>query len=228
MIKAVLFDLDGTLLNRDASLRSFAEDQYERFAEFFQPIPKQQYMERFITLDNRGYTWKDKVYEQLIQEFELHSISAENLLQDYISNFKLHCMAFPNLHEMLGQLKAQGYQMGIITNGKGQFQMDNIIALGIEQVMDTILVSEWEGISKPNPLIFERACAKLGVAATECVFIGDHPENDVLAAKDMGMVGVWKVDTHWERPNADYLVNDLLEIPDLLRRLFNNQTNLLR
>lgn len=45
---------------------------------------------------------------------------------------------------MLEELKSSNFLLGIITNGYGQFQMDNIKALGIEQYFDVILVSEWE------------------------------------------------------------------------------------
>ena len=60
VIKAALFDLDGTLLNRDASVQLFIEQQYERLKAVLGCIPKEQYITRFIQLDKRGYVWKDK------------------------------------------------------------------------------------------------------------------------------------------------------------------------
>lgn len=55
VIKAVLFDLDGTLLNRDESVKMFIERQYDRLYKLVGHIPKEKYMSRFIELDNRGY-----------------------------------------------------------------------------------------------------------------------------------------------------------------------------
>lgn len=78
---------------------------------------------------------------QIVNEFDIKT-TAEELLNDYVRNFHHHCIAFPNLFKMLHQLKSPKYKLGIITNGKGQFQMDNIIALGLEKIMDIILVSE--------------------------------------------------------------------------------------
>lgn len=219
MIKTILFDFDGTLLNRDASLVSFIEDQYERFRHFVDHIPKQLYINRFIELDNRGYTWKDQVYMQLVDEFNIQNISADELLNDYIRNFHHHCVAFPNLLKMLHQLKSQKFKLGIITNGKGQFQMDNIVTLGLEKVMDTILISEWEDIKKPNPEIFHRALQKLQVNAFESVYVGDHPKNDIKAAKDVGMTAIWKKDTQWENVSADYRIDDLLELPNIINKM---------
>ena len=213
MIKAVLFDLDGTLLNRDASVHSFVEEQYSRLKHKLSHIDKDKYVERFIELDNRGYVWKDKVYQQLVEEFDI-PICADELLEDYLQEFKHHCMPFDHLHSMLQQLKTKGLKLGIITNGYGQFQLDNIKALEIENEFESILISEWEGVKKPDPLIFQRALANLGVVAEECLFVGDHPINDVMAAQQVGMTGVWKKDQFGEEQKieAHYIVNDLLEI----------------
>ncbi|WP_277678221.1 HAD family hydrolase [Gracilibacillus dipsosauri] len=212
MIKAVLFDLDGTLLDRDASVRRFIDLQYDRFEHFLDSITKKEYIERFLQLDNRGYVWKDKVYQQMIKEFEIIGISWEELLQDNISEFKYSCIPFPHLIEMLEELKTRNIAIGMITNGRGQFQMDNIQALGIEKYFDSILVSEWEGMKKPNPNIFLKALQDLEVNPEESLFIGDHPENDVIAATAVGMKGVWKKDKPWKHATTEYTIDDLLEI----------------
>lgn len=215
-MRAVLFDLDGTLLNRDASVKVFVEKQYERLQNVVGHISKQRYIERFIELDQRGYVWKDKVYAQIVQEFAITKMTAEQLLEDYLHEFKYSCVAFPNLLEMLESLKNAHYRLGIITNGYGQFQMDNIKALQIEHYFDIILVSEWEGIKKPDERIFLKALNQLQVAPCESVFVGDHPENDVRAAKQVGMKGIWKKDAGWEEVLADVVIEDLLELVPVL------------
>lgn len=76
-----------------------------------------------------------------------------------------------------------------------------------------ILISEWEGIKKPDPRIFNVALKQLQVSPNEAIFVGDHPENDVKAAQDVGMKGIWKRDALREDVEADYIVDGLLEIP---------------
>ena len=211
-MKAILFDLDGTLLNRDASVKVFVERQYERLHNYVGHIEKAQYVSRFIELDQRGYVWKDKVYTQLIQEFAITNITTDKLLEDYLREFKNSCVAFPNVTEILEALKKSDYKLGIITNGFGQFQMDNIRALQIEYYFDVILVSEWAGMKKPDERIFFKALEQLQVSPDESVFVGDHPENDVKAAKQVGMKGIWKKDAGWNEVLADAVIDDLLEL----------------
>lgn len=215
IIKAVLFDLDGTLLNRDASVKHFIESQYDRLIEYLSHIPQEQYISRFLELDNKGYVWKDIVYQQLTEEFYINLITWEALLQDYMEQFHKNCIPFPNLKQTLTQLKSKSIRIGVITNGLGQFQMDNIRALGIESLFDVILISEWEGIKrikKPNQAIFRKALSELGVAPHESIYIGDHPINDVKAANNAGMISVWKRDDAWSCDDADFIIDDLSEV----------------
>lgn len=222
MIKTVIFDLDGTLLNRDESVKLFINAQYDRLNKVVGHIPRENYVTRFIELDSRGYVWKDKVYQQLANEFEITDITWEELLQDYICEMKNNCVPFPNLIGLLIELKRRNYRLGIITNGKGQFQMDNIKALGIEDFFDTILVSEWEGIKKPDPEIFKRALKQLNVSPNISIFVGDHAVNDVKAAQNAGMIGIWKKDIQWSKVEADFIINDLAELPFVIDNINNN------
>ncbi|HSP21693.1 MAG TPA: GNAT family N-acetyltransferase [Planococcus sp. (in: firmicutes)] len=216
MFKAALFDLDGTLLDRDRSVASFIEVQYDRFPEELGHIPKERYVQRFIELDARGYRWKDRVYQQLIEEFSITDISWEIMLADYVSRFKNHCMGFPGLEEMLRNLEKSGIQLAIITNGPGQLQMDSIRALGIEAYFRVILVSGIEGVSKPDPRIFEKALGTLGVKAHEAVYIGDNPDNDIAAAKAVGMSAIWMENPYGQAPSADFSITHLQQLPALI------------
>ncbi|CAH1216886.1 N-acetylmuramic acid 6-phosphate phosphatase [Paenibacillus plantiphilus] len=222
VIRAVLFDLDLTLLNRDASIEQFAKRQYERFSTgtCMSHFSQEHYVSRFIALDNRGYVWKDKVYQQLINELGIDGITWEELLDDYVAEFHHSCMPYPNLVEMLEQLKNEGLLLGLITNAHGDFQYRNIQALGIEPYFSALLISGWEGIKKPDPEIFRRALDKLGVKAEDSVYIGDHPVNDVQAARSAGMKGVWKRYPHWATPTEhDGIIDDLLEVPAFIKKL---------
>jgi len=217
MIKAVIFDLDGTLLDRDSSLKNFIKNQYKKYFSELKHIPEQQYTERFIELDNKGYVWKDKVYQQLVQEYSISNLTWEQLLEDYINSFQYSCISFPNMEEVLKELKNSGIRLGMITNGFTKFQSLNLQALGIHSYIDTILISEQEGIKKPHAEIFLRALKKLGVTPEESLYVGDHPENDVLGAQNVGMNAVWKKDPFWSPTfTIEHTIDDLGELLHLV------------
>ncbi|GJD19708.1 HAD-superfamily hydrolase [Rivularia sp. IAM M-261] len=220
MIKAILFDLDGTLLDRDTSIQNFISNQYERLKSQLNKIPKKDYIKRFIELDCRGYVWKDKVYQSLVSEFEISTITWKELLSDYNRQFIYSCTPFPNLHQTLDTLLIQGYLLGIITNGLGVFQKRAIQGLGINRYFQTILISEVEGVRKPDVEIFMRASHNLNVTPYESVFIGDHPEVDILGASNAGMKSIWKRNSGWhEAQHADGIIDDLGEIPLLIKNI---------
>ncbi|MFD1019457.1 HAD family hydrolase [Thalassobacillus hwangdonensis] len=201
-MKAVLFDLDGTILDRDASLIGFLEEQHERFS--FQ-VEKEVFVRRFVELDAHGYVGKDQVYETLVQEFVLGSVDA--LHTDYLERFKHHCVGFDGAEALLQGLKEAGVKLGVITNGRTPFQEDNLHGLGLSGYFDTIVVSEKEGLKKPDPAIFRVGLNRLGVAASESMYIGDHPEKDVQAAKAVGMKAMWKKSEVWDAPvDADGVI----------------------
>lgn len=218
MIKTVFFDLDGTLLNRDASVVKFTNNQYQRLTAL-QHISQEEYVARFIQLDERGYVWKDIVYQKLVEEFNITDMKWHELLQDYVNHFRDDCVPFPYLHDMLRTLKSMQIQLGIITNGQGQFQTENIKALEIEKDFDVILISEYEGIKKPDPRIFYRALEQTNSQAKHSLFVGDHPENDIQAAHHIGMKTIWKRDEYEGNVLANFIINELNEIPPIVAEL---------
>lgn len=187
MIKSVVFDLDETILDRTKSIERFISYQHNKLVELGNSIDFMDYKNRFMYLDNNGYTWKDKVYGCLIEEFEIKGITMEKLLEDYVQNFNKFVCAMPNLYKVLDFLKNKEIKMGIITNGKTNFQMRNIEALHIRDYFDVILISEKEGIKKPQPEIFIKALDILKVESSYSLFIGDHFENDIKGATNIGM-----------------------------------------
>lgn len=71
MIKAILFDLDGTILDRSSSLKGFIDYQYNKFIDYFYHIDKTTFKNKFIELDQNGCVSKDKVYAELINIFNI-------------------------------------------------------------------------------------------------------------------------------------------------------------
>ncbi|TKD72520.1 HAD family hydrolase [Pseudalkalibacillus hwajinpoensis] len=211
MIKAVLFDLDGTLLNRKASVENFIHDQYKRLLKELEMVDESDYCARFIELDDNGYRWKDEVYKQLVEEYKL-AITSEELLDDYLEFFQFHCIPYEGLSDLLFSLKNLNYLMGLISNGRTDFQLRNFQALGIEGHFDSVHISEEEGVKKPDPHIFRQALRRLNVQPDEAVYVGDHHENDIIGAKSAGLKTIWKKDDQVSKGEENASVHSLLDI----------------
>lgn len=96
---------------------------------------------------------------------------------------------YPETVEVLKFLKAK-YKIGVIAN-QSLGTADRLRQWDILQFIDLVIASAEEGVSKPDPRIFELALERAGCKAENAVMIGDRIDNDVVPAKKMGMKTVW-------------------------------------
>lgn len=220
-ICGVIFDLDQTLLDRDQSLKHFLKRQWQRH-EGLQNIPQPDFQTKFLELDSNGKVWKDAVYQRLIDQFSVRGISASKLLEEYVLTFADNAVLFPGVNEVLQELKGQRKMIGMITNGRTQLQSSVIKASGLEPYFDAVLISESEGVKKPEPEIFQSCLSRLGLPASSCVFIGDDPQSDILGAHKAGMKTVWKRSAFFAgagEVNADAAFDHFEDLPAILASL---------
>jgi putative hydrolase of the HAD superfamily len=216
-IQAVVFDLDGTLLDRRRSFERFVRDQWERFAHCLQAADQEQYVQTLIELDRDGYAPRKSLFTGVITRFTLPSGVAETLLDDYRAGFPNACMLFPDAAQTLSCLRTWGLKLGLITNGSIRMQSRKLQCLALSPLFDTILISDAEGISKPDRRIFHRALERLNTNPAQAVFVGDHPEVDVAGARAAGMQAIWRRDPSVSRMvEADGVIE---ELGDLLKWL---------
>lgn len=191
MIKAVLFDLDETLLVRGEAIKAFITAQYNRHARALAGIDPERFRTLFLELEQNGTANKRAVYTALVAELGITDLSGEDLFADYQAVYPQFATLAVGARETLIALRRLGLMTGIISNGGTLVQNAKIDAAGLRSLADTVLVSEAEGLRKPDPAIFERAAERLGVAAADCVFVGDNPEADIAGARAAGMLAVW-------------------------------------
>jgi putative hydrolase of the HAD superfamily len=210
MIRAVLFDLDGTLYDRDAAMEAFAHEQFSAFKDQLPNVDVQQFLARFLEFDEHGYAKRFDLYRRLGDEFRLDRALTVELERHFWDCYSRACEATADTWTTLRALKAAGKTIGVITNGETKWQMTKLDALGMRDVFDIVLVSEAEGISKPDAAIFARALDRCGVAPAEAMFVGDNPEIDVAGAKAAGLAAVWKRVPYWTLTVDGVLVVDRL------------------
>jgi putative hydrolase of the HAD superfamily len=216
-VQTVIFDLDGTLLNRRSSFTQFVRGQWERFNHVLQPVDREQYAQALIENDRDGYAPRRELFPRTLARFQLPLDLADALLQDYRASFPGACVLFPDAESTLTSLRAAGFRLGLITNGSARMQTGKLTSLGLAPTLDTVLISDAEGVSKPHPEIFRRALERLDTAAQHAVFVGDHPEVDVSGARRAGLKSVWRRDRAGAPPvDADATIDKLSDLLDLL------------
>jgi putative hydrolase of the HAD superfamily len=216
-LRAVIFDLDGTLLDRRLSFERFVRDQWTRFSRVLQSVDQAEYVRTMIELDRNGYAPRRELFAGTLARLELPTELAETLLRDYRAGFPTACVLFPDAAQTLSSIRAAGLRLGLITNGSVRMQSSKLKCLSLAPAFDAVLISDAEGVSKPDPEIFRRALERLTTRPEHAVFVGDHPEVDVSGARSAGMKAVWRRDRTLSRSvEADAIIDELGDLLPLL------------
>ncbi len=212
-IRAVFFDLDGTLYARDALVGRVAAAQFESFRAQLPQIDRAEYVRRVSELDDHGHPNKASIYLSLGAELHLDTNLIEELTADFWRRYDEDGLIATDTVETLRTLRAIDLKLGVITNGTTNRQSRKLQALGIDSLFDVVLISEAEGIRKPDPEIFRRAMDLVGVEPSESVYIGDNPEADIVGALSAGMKAIWKRVPYWTMTSGGVsVINELHEI----------------
>jgi putative hydrolase of the HAD superfamily len=135
-VRAVFFDLDGTLYDRDALLQSVVSAQFEAFRHDLAGVDKTAFVERVFTLDAHGYGDKSALYAEIIGERGLPVSLADHLERGFWTRYVASCDATPDTIDTLGVLKEHGFKLGVITNGGARIQAARLASLGLADSFD--------------------------------------------------------------------------------------------
>lgn len=127
----------------------------------------------------------------------------------------------PSLHRDMIQRLGMTYGVGLISNfDHGPAARELLDRTAMTDLLDPIVISDEEGLIKPNPEIFRRALQRAGADPGETVFVGDNPHDDVVGARSAD------IDVAWISPNGDpfpeggggptWTIRSVLEIEDII------------
>jgi len=182
IIKGVIFDLDGTLID---SLETYCM-AFNRIVERYglKPIDIREisdFLNQFISLEQL----LEKLYPSLgpdeIQDFMLE------MRKEFIALAKHHITLKPDAREVLISLKDKGMKIGVATGrmSRGDGKWRELKNLGINILVDTV-VTAGETKPKPDPASLIKCAEQLALSLDECIFVGDSTV-DVIAGKNAGV-----------------------------------------
>ncbi len=196
-IQAVFFDFDDTLDNRDAAFRvglsAFLTYYYPSLSEE-EILARREEMFYF----QRGHYGEIIYYRDMLAHFiekwtpEIPT-DVPTAYRRMIAAFAAAGQPHPDVYDTLTALRQRGYLTGIITNGTARTQSLKIDHSRLRRYVDLVVLAGEENIQKPDPRIFRMAAARLGVPPTACIFVGDHPQNDLEGACNAGFTPIRKV-----------------------------------
>lgn len=224
-MKAILFDLDNTLTDRKATIRSYSRIFIEDFkSHLLSECTLVEVAELLILMDQNGYRGHSgrsrDISEASFWTTRVHARMLEDHWKAWIPN---NPEPMKDLAAVLEAVSTLTDALGIITNGSSDAQRTKIKRLKIDRYFRSIVVSEEVGAKKPDPQIFEHSIKELNVSAEDCIFIGDDPVNDYDGASQFGMTPIWiSKGRDWNLPHQPaYQIKELPELPNLIQSILN-------
>ena len=183
---AVLFDLDGTLLDSAPDMLAAINAMRAKRGEAAMPLAdlRPQVSKGARAMLAAGFPQVDAAQREAWVPAFLHHYERE---------LGRHGRPFDGVEAMLAQLEAAGCPWGIVTNKPEYLAVQLMPLLGWQSRCAVLIGGDTLAARKPDPLPLLVAAQRLGVAAADCVYVGDD-ERDIIAARAAGMrsvVALW-------------------------------------
>ncbi|ABZ78615.1 phosphoglycolate phosphatase [Shewanella halifaxensis HAW-EB4] len=186
-IKAVAFDLDGTLIDSVPDLAAATRATLEELA-----LP--------LCSDEQVRSWVGNGAEMLMRRalsFALNTAVTEEQLQAcmpkfmhfYGLNLQQHSQLYPGVESVLEQLQQAGYRMAIVTNKPYEFTLPLLKAFNIDAYFSMVLGGDSLSKMKPDPLPLQHILHEWRLETEQLLMVGDS-KNDILAAKSAKVASV--------------------------------------
>ncbi len=215
MKKYILFDFDGTLVNTNDVILASWQHTYRHYLGHEMPVEHitSCFGEPLLLTMEREFPGVDP------QE------SADVYRQFQMENADKLVTIFPGIKELLADLKAAGYVLGIVTSRTRESALRYMNMFDITSYFSDLVTCDDTTIHKPNPEPLLLAMSKLGASAEESIMIGDSPF-DIKCANNAGVDSVmvnWRITcdetSMIDDAKVDYWIQKPAELVELLKEL---------
>jgi len=228
-LKAVFFDVEGTLWDASACARHVLDVIMPSFRTYLPVDDMGEILRRFNAvlfdqigtehLRERRPVSRLQRFQALLDSFDVKKRGlARQMSHKYDSARRLIMREFvrDDATRVLAQIGRRGLQRGAIVNGAPAAQRHLIDTLGLQPHMDYVVLAEVEGYAKPDVRLFKRVLERTGLEAEQMMYVGDSPLTDVLGASRAGIPTVWLNPGHRRLPRGfptpDFTINALSEL----------------
>ena len=182
-IRAVLLDLDGTLLHTAPEIAAAAADMLSELG--LAPVPISQ-VSAFIGKGIPSFVRRtlEASLGRVPDERRIGS-AIESFFFNYEKRNGRSARPYPGVIEGLDAMRTAGLALGCVTNKTAQFTVPLLKASGLEPYFQVVISGDSVAKKKPEPEPLLAACTRLGVAPCEALMVGDST-NDALAARAAG------------------------------------------
>jgi HAD superfamily hydrolase (TIGR02253 family) len=223
MIKAVLFDLDNTLVDFMAMKRQAIAAAIDSMIDAGLGLTREEAQARIDAIyKERGIEFQN-VFDQLLydvfQKVDYKILSAGIIA--YRRAREAALVPYPHVNMTLISLLKRGIKLAVISDAPGREAWLRLCYLNFHHLFDHVITFDDTGERKPSPVPFLRALELLQVQPHEAIMVGDWAERDVVGAAQVGMVTVFARygDTFGTvESNARYDINDVSELLSVIDR----------
>lgn len=192
-IKTIFLDIDNVLYDSAKLTEATRKNAIISMVEAGLPVKDVDYAYNILLNIVKEYGSNypyhfDRLLERLEVKWNPHIIAAGVVAYDDTKHAFLK--PYPEVVPTLLKLKAIGYKLGIISDGRAVKQWDKLIRLGVQHFFDAVITSEEIGVEKPDSRIFETALEILNCKPEECIMIGDRLTKDIAGANKIGIISV--------------------------------------
>lgn len=224
MIKAIIFDLDNTLLDfvkmKQFSVKAAITAMNEAGLEVDE---KKAYEDIFDLYIERGWE-NQQVFDDYLNQ-TVGKVSNKILAAGIVSYRRAReatLLVYPNVNKTLIQLIKMGINLAVVSDAPSREAWMRLYYLNLHHVFDPVLTFDDTGVRKPSPKPFQMALDYLKIKPNEAIMIGDWPERDVVGAKEIGMKTIFARygDTFGTVDSgADWDVNNVYEVVNIIKEL---------